>query len=94
MDSNRDQRIDLQDVISMCRKYLSFERKAVHFTPVVEERLSVARRLFNQFDTEKKGYLTEKQVPYLLQETYKTLGKNFSATESDVKSWVYYILFR
>jgi hypothetical protein len=33
---------------------------------MVEERLAVARRLFKQFDVEKKGILTEKQVPNLL----------------------------
>jgi hypothetical protein len=55
---------------------------------MVEERLAVARRLFKQFDVDKKGYLTEKQVPNLLNETYKTLGKTFHATEEDVKSWV------
>lgn len=56
---------------------------------MVLERLAVARRLFQQFDKEKKGYLTEKQVPYLLEETYRSLGKTFSATEEDIKSWVF-----
>lgn len=56
---------------------------------MVEERLAVARRLFKQFDVDKKGYLTEKQVPNLLAETYKSLGKNFMATEEDIKSWVF-----
>jgi Ca2+-binding EF-hand superfamily protein len=55
---------------------------------MVEERLAVARRLFKQFDVDKKGYLTEKQVPNLLAETYKSLGKSFMATEEDIKSWV------
>ena len=55
---------------------------------MVEERLAVARRLFKQFDVERKGYLTEKQVPNLLSETYKCLGKTFTATNEDVKSWV------
>lgn len=55
---------------------------------MVLERLAVARRLFNQFDVEKKGYLTEKQVPNLLSETYRSLGRTFNATEEDVKSWV------
>lgn len=58
---------------------------------MVEERLAVARRLFKQFDVERKGYLTEKQVPNLLSETYRCLGKTFTATPEDVKSWV--ILF-
>ena len=43
--------------------------------------MAVARRLFNQFDVQKKGYLTEKQVPNLLGETYRSLGKTFNATE-------------
>jgi hypothetical protein len=55
---------------------------------MVEERLAVARRLFKQFDIEKKGVLTEKQVPNLLAETYRSLGKTFAATEEDIKSWV------
>jgi hypothetical protein len=54
----------------------------------VEERLAVARRLFKQFDVRKMGYLTKNEVPNLLSETYKALGKSFSATEEDIKSWV------
>ena len=38
---------------------------------MVEERLAVARRLFKQFDVERKGYLTEKQVPNLLKTVKK-----------------------
>ena len=61
---------------------------------MVEERLAVARRLFKQFDVDKKGYLTEKQVPNLLSQTYKSLGKSFLATEEDIKSWVNLILLQ
>ena len=43
---------------------------------------------------EKKGFLTEKQVPNLLSETYKTLGRDFKATEDDIKSWVIVDLVR
>jgi len=42
----------------LCRRYLNCEKKPIIYTPMVEERLSVARRLFKQFDVEKKGYLT------------------------------------
>lgn len=81
MDQNtRDKRINEDDILSLCRRYLNCEKKPIVYTPMVEERLSVARRLFKQFDVEKKGYLTEKQVPNLLSETYKTLGREFKAT--------------
>ena len=64
--NSRDKRIDSQDIYFLCRRYLNCEKKPIIYTPMVEERLSVARRLFKQFDVEKKGYLTEKQVPNLL----------------------------
>ncbi len=88
MDQNRDGRVTEEDILSLCRRYLSCEKRPIAFTPMVEERLAVARRLFKQFDVDKKGYLTEKQVPNLLAETYKSLGKSFMATEEDIKSWV------
>lgn len=80
LDGNRDGRISQEDLIHAARRYLSFEKKQIVYTPMVEERLAVARRLFKQFDVERKGYLTEKQVPNLLSETYKCLGKTFTAT--------------
>jgi Ca2+-binding EF-hand superfamily protein len=66
MDQNRDGRVTEEDILSLCRRYLSCEKRPIAFTPMVEERLAVARRLFKQFDVEKKGILTEKQVPNLL----------------------------
>ena len=66
LDSNRDQRITEEDIMVAARRYLSFEKKQIIYTPMVEERLAVARRLFKQFDVDRKGYLTEKQVPNLL----------------------------
>lgn len=88
MDQNMDSRVTEDDVLSLCRRYLNCDKRPITYTPVVLERLAVARRLFQQFDVEKKGYLTEKQVPNLLGETYRTLGRTFNATEEDVKSWV------
>ena len=58
MDQNRDGRVTEEDMMSLCRRYLSCDKRPIVFTPVVEERLAVARRLFKQFDVEKKGYLT------------------------------------
>ena len=79
----------MEDIVSLASRYLSFENKKVVYTRHVQEKLDVARRLFKMFDTHKRGYLTEKEVPYLLNETYRALGKNdFIASEEDVKSWM------
>ena len=89
-DGNKDGRVSLEDIVSLASRYLSFENKKVVYTRHVQEKLDVARRLFKMFDTHKRGYLTEKEVPYLLNETYRALGKNdFIASEEDVKSWVH-----
>lgn len=88
MDQNRDGRVTEEDILSLCRRYLSCEKRPIAYTSTVEERLAVARRLFKQFDVRKMGYLTKNEVPNLLSETYKALGKSFSATEEDIKSWV------
>ena len=81
LDYNRDNRVTKEDIFSAAKRYLNFEKKQIVYTPMVEERLAVARRLFKQFDVERKGYLTEKQVPNLLTETYRCLNKTFQATE-------------
>jgi hypothetical protein len=94
LDANRDRKITQEDILVAARRYLNFNKKVIIYTPVVEERLNVARRLFKKFDVERKGYLTEKQVPNLLNETYKCLGKTFISTPEDVKSWVCLRLFR
>ena len=58
MDYNRDNRITQDDILSAARRYLNFQKKQIVYTPMVEERLAVARRLFKKFDVEKRGYLT------------------------------------
>jgi hypothetical protein len=94
LDANKDKRVTLEDVLTAARRYLSFNKKQIIYTPMVEEKLNVARRLFKKFDVERKGYLTEKQVPNLLNETYKCLGKTFDPTPEDIKSWVRFQLCR
>ena len=58
MDQNMDGRVSEDDVVSLCRRYLTCDKRPITYTPMVMERLAVARRLFQQFDVEKKGYLT------------------------------------
>ena len=36
MDENRDKRVTQEDIISLCRRYLSFESKYINYTPVVD----------------------------------------------------------
>lgn len=67
---------------SLCRRYLYCDKRPITYTSVVLERLA-GQEIVQQFDVEKKGYLTEKQVPNLLGETYRTLGRTFNATEED-----------
>lgn len=63
-------------------------------TSIARKRLDVARRLFEQFDKDKSGYLTESEVPFIIIETYKEMGQTFIPTKDDVDSWVYPLLFR
>lgn len=50
--------------------------------------MDVARRLFQQFDRDRSGYLTEDEIPGILIETYKEMGQVFNPTKDDVRSWV------
>ena len=53
------------------------------------QRLEIARRLFKLFDKNNSGYLTEDEIPNLLEATYKDMGNyNFKATREDVKSYM------
>ena len=63
---------------------------------MVEERLDVARRLFNKFDVDGSGFITEEEVFIiakwkvgpLLIDTYKSMGVNYRPTNDDIKSWM------
>lgn len=55
---------------------------------MAQKRLDVVRRLFERFDKDKSGYLTEEEVPYILEETYKEMGQVYKPTKEDVKSYM------
>ena len=80
--------------MSLASRYLGVEPKKIIYTKAVQEKLDVARRLFKMFDVEKRGYLTDKEVPNLLNKTYETLGKSYIASNEDIQSWVVLWLFR
>jgi Ca2+-binding EF-hand superfamily protein len=42
-----------------------------NLTLIARKRLDVARRLFKKFDRDESGYLTEEEIPLIIQETYK-----------------------
>jgi Ca2+-binding EF-hand superfamily protein len=48
-----------------------------NLTPIARKRLDVARRLFKMFDKDASGYLTEDEIPSIIQETYKEMGQNY-----------------
>ena len=51
--------------------------------------LNIIRRLFKQFDKDQSGYLTESEIPFILTETYRSLGNhNYKSSEEDVKSYM------
>ncbi|KRX05637.1 hypothetical protein PPERSA_09777 [Pseudocohnilembus persalinus] len=67
----------------------SQQQQQPKYTQKVEERLGVARRLFQKIDADNSGYITEDEVPRLLQETYAQMGiNNYQPSSSDVKSWM------
>lgn len=65
------------------------KRAAPVYSPQVEQRLDVARRLFRMFDRDGSGFLDEDEIPGLIIETYKAMGiNNFMPSRDDVKSWL------
>lgn len=58
-------------------------------TGLARKRLDVVRRLFKMFDRDNSGYLTEEEIPRMLEETYKDMGQmNFKASPEDVRSYM------
>lgn len=78
----------------MAIKYLAkVEKKYTNdysrnYTKNVRERLQVARRLFEKFDRDRSGYLSENEIPELLKETYNLLGMTYNPTQEDIDSWM------
>ena len=56
---------------------------------MAKKRLDVVRRLFKMFDKDNSGYLTEDEIPAMLEETYKEMGQaNYKPSREDVKSYM------
>jgi Ca2+-binding EF-hand superfamily protein len=51
-------------------------------------QLEEARRIFDRFDADKSGYIDERELKTLLEETYKILGVNRIITQEDVTSYL------
>jgi Ca2+-binding EF-hand superfamily protein len=40
------------------------------------------------FDKDNSGYLTENEIPLMMQETYKEINPNYRVSPEDVKSYM------
>jgi Ca2+-binding EF-hand superfamily protein len=93
MDADSDGVISERDCENLALRYiLGLQERPVAqpvYTKVVQERLNVARRLFKKFDSDGSGFLTEDEIPCLLEETYRIMGqKDYQASAEDVRSWM------
>lgn len=57
-------------------------------TSMAKRRLDVVKRLFKKFDKDNSGYLTEEEIPFMLEQTYKEVGQTYKPTKEDVKSYM------
>jgi Ca2+-binding EF-hand superfamily protein len=48
----------------------------------------VARRLFKMFDKDNSGTLTENEIPFIIQETYREMGQTYLPSKEDVRSYL------
>jgi Ca2+-binding EF-hand superfamily protein len=55
---------------------------------IARKRIDVARRLFKMFDKDENGYLTEGEIPLIIQETYREMGQNYQPSREDVRSYM------
>lgn len=102
LDRNKDGRVNLPDLETLCIKYLVpgkmetvegrkevVKKAAPKYTKEALQRLEVARRLFKMFDVSGDGSLGKEEVRLLLIETYKQMGMNdFNPTGEDVESFM------
>ncbi|EGR33920.1 hypothetical protein IMG5_031040 [Ichthyophthirius multifiliis] len=100
LDGNGDGQVTYQDIEDICIRYLcggqSQENREVikraakpRYTPEVEQRLNVARRLFKRFDTDGSGQLKENEIANLLVATYEEMGiKGVTVSAEDVEIWL------
>ena len=91
LDKDGDGRITIGDIEELAVRYLVGDVKSQRrpkYTPDVEQRLDLARRLFRKIDVDHSNFITEEEVPKLLIETYKSMGMTFVPSEDDVKVWM------
>jgi hypothetical protein len=67
---------------------LAQQKSSKNLTVIARKRIDVARRLFKMFDKDESGYLTEDEIPFIIEETYKELGQSYKPSREDVKSYM------
>lgn len=40
------------------------------------------------FDKDENGFLTEYEIPLIIQETYKEMGQNYQPSKDDVRTYM------
>lgn len=40
------------------------------------------------FDKDENGFLTEDEIPLIIQETYKEMGQNYQPSKDDVRTYM------
>ena len=98
LDINKDGKVTFEDLEQLCIKYLIPQEKMSYsttqfqvkkYSSEVEQKLDVARRLFQQFDTDKSGYLEESEIGKLMKATYEMMGiTNYTPSNQDIKTWI------
>ena len=58
LDFNKDGKVTFEDFENLAIKFL-VKNESRNYTKKVKERLQVAKRLFDKFDKDKSGYLSE-----------------------------------
>lgn len=51
-------------------------------------KLDQIRRVFEKFDEDKNGFIDERELKLLMEETYRILGVNKTISEEDVRSYL------
>ncbi|EGR31710.1 hypothetical protein IMG5_103540 [Ichthyophthirius multifiliis] len=59
------------------------------YTPDVEKKLDVARRLFKRYDSDGSGYLNDNEISGLIKDTFAEMGmNNYTPNTEDVRIWL------
>eukprot|EP01015_Nassula_variabilis_P019040 TRINITY_DN3176_c0_g1_i3.p1 TRINITY_DN3176_c0_g1~~TRINITY_DN3176_c0_g1_i3.p1 ORF type:complete len:214 (+),score=72.84 TRINITY_DN3176_c0_g1_i3:66-707(+) len=99
LDRDNDGRVTLPDIEQVVIRFLLGEdygrysvkdvvRTQAVYPAVVQQQLDQARRIFQQYDRDRSGYIDEAEIYPMMRDTYKAMGVNFEPSPSDVQSYM------